>query len=120
MTRNPRLLAATGALALVLTACGKGDAPPQGMGPGGGMPPAEVGVVEVRPQALPLRKDLVGRLAPFRSAEVRARVPGVVQRRMYEEGSDVGEGQALFVIDPTELRAQTGQTQAAIAATEAH
>jgi membrane fusion protein (multidrug efflux system) len=119
MTRNPRLLAATGALALVLTACGKADAPAQGMGPGGAMPPAEVGVVSVRPQALPLRKDLVGRLAPFRSAEVRARVPGVVQRRMYEEGSDVGEGQALFVIDPTELRAQTGQTQAALAAAEA-
>ncbi|MGY3266976.1 efflux RND transporter periplasmic adaptor subunit [Lysobacter sp. HA35] len=119
MISNTRLIVAAGVLSLGLAACKGGDAQQQGMGPGGAMPPAEVGVVEVAPQALPLSKDLVGRLAPFRSADVRARVPGIVQRRLYEEGADVSEGQALFEIDPAELRAATGQSQAAVAQAEA-
>ncbi|GAB1596968.1 efflux RND transporter periplasmic adaptor subunit [Lysobacter claricitrinus] len=118
MTSTTRLIVAAGVLSLGLAACKGGDASQQG-GPGGAMPPAEVGVVAVSPQSLPLAKDLVGRLAPFRSADVRARVPGIVQRRLYEEGADVREGQALFEIDPAELRAATGQSQAAVAQAEA-
>ncbi|AXK72709.1 efflux RND transporter periplasmic adaptor subunit [Lysobacter sp. TY2-98] len=118
MTSTTRLIVAAGVLSLGLVACKKGgDASQQG--PGGAMPPAEVGVVEVRPQSLPVSKDLVGRLAPFRSADVRARVTGVVQKRLYEEGADVHEGQVLFVIDPSELRAATSQSQAAVAQAEA-
>ena len=64
------------ALALALSACGGKE-----QAQGGGMPPPEVGVVKVQPANVPLQKDLVGRLAPFRSADVRARVPGVLQRR---------------------------------------
>lgn len=119
MTPTTRLFAATGLLCLALTACGRGDGPPQGMGPGGAMPPAEVGVIEVQPQAFPLRKDLVGRLAAYRTADVRARVPGIVQRRVYQEGADVREGQVLFTIDPTELQAQSGASRAALAQAEA-
>lgn len=118
MLVNPRTTAVAAALCLALAACGKAQ-DPQGAGPGGAMPPAEVGVVTVQPQALPLRRDLVGRLAPYRTADVRARVPGIVQKRLYEEGADVREGQALFAIDPAELQAQTGQSQAALAAAEA-
>ncbi|HEY4583036.1 MAG TPA: efflux RND transporter periplasmic adaptor subunit [Lysobacter sp.] len=116
---NTRNFAAAGVLFLTLAACGRGEGPPPGMGPGGAMPPAEVGVITVQPQAVPLRKELVGRLAPFRTADVRARVPGVVQRRVYEEGADVREGQVLFTIDPSELQAQTGASRAALAQAEA-
>ncbi|KQY50392.1 efflux RND transporter periplasmic adaptor subunit [Lysobacter sp. Root494] len=98
---------------LLLSACGGGDQPQ------GAPPPPEVGVVMIQPAVVPVQMDLVGRLAPFRSADVRARVPGVLQKRVYEEGSDVREGQVLFQIEPSQLQAATGQAQAALAATQA-
>jgi len=105
--------------ALVLAAgCSKHDA--SAGGPGGGMPPPEVGVVIMRPTSVPLTQDLVGRLAAYRSADVRARVPGVLQRRVYEEGSDVQQGQVLFLIDPAQLQAAVGQAQAALAQAQAN
>jgi len=113
----PRLVAA-GLTVLTLTACGKGQ--PEGAGPGAGMPPPEVGVVALQPTSVPLSQDLVGRLAAYRSADVRARVPGVLQRRVYEEGSDVKQGQVLFLIDPAQMQAAVGQAQAALAQAEAN
>jgi membrane fusion protein, multidrug efflux system len=105
---------ALGALSLLmLSACGGGDEPQ------GAPPQPEVGVVVVQPAIVPVQMDLVGRLAPFRSADVRARVPGVLQKRVYEEGSDVREEQVLFQIEPSQLQAATGQAQAALAATQA-
>jgi membrane fusion protein, multidrug efflux system len=98
---------------LMLSACSGGDQPQ------GAPPPPEVGVVVVQPAVVPVQMDLVGRLAPFRSADVRARVPGVLQKRVYEEGSDVREGQVLFQIEPSQLQAATGQAQAALAAAQA-
>ncbi|GGK14114.1 efflux RND transporter periplasmic adaptor subunit [Luteimonas terricola] len=83
-------------------------------------PLPELGVVTVQPVDAPLRRDLVGRLAAYRSADVRARVPGVVQRRAYQEGSDVTEGQVLFEIDPAPLRAAAGEAQAALAQARAN
>ena len=98
---------------LMLSACGRDDQPQ------GAPPPPEVGVVVVQPAVVPVQMDLVGRLAPFRSADVRARVPGVLQKRVYDEGSDVREGQVLFQIEPSQLQAATGQAQAALAAAQA-
>lgn len=63
--------------------------------------------------------EVPGRLEAVRTAEVRARVNGIVQRRLYEEGTDVRAGQPLFAIDPRELRAQLSATQAALARAEA-
>jgi membrane fusion protein (multidrug efflux system) len=109
---------AAGLSVLLLAACGKGQ--PEGAGPGGAMPPPEVGVLTLQPTSIPLVKELVGRLAPFRSADVRARVPGIVQRRVYEEGSDVAKGQVLFLIDPAQLKAALGQAEAAQATAQAN
>ena len=103
---------------LALAACGRGDDSGAG-GPGGAMPAPEVGVIVAKAGNVPLRQDTVGRLAAFRSADVRARVPGVLQKRVYEEGSDVREGQVLFVIDPAPLRAALGQSRAALAQAQA-
>ena len=60
---------------LILTACGGGN--DQAQTP----PPPEVGVVEAQPQTVPLTRDLVGRLSPYRSADVRARATGVLLHR---------------------------------------
>ena len=119
---NPasRLLATAFVTALALAGCHKGGADAAaGPGAGGAMPPPEVGVITVRATTVPLQQELVGRLAAYRSADVRARVPGVLQRRVYEEGRDVQEGQVLFLIDPAPLQAALGQSQAGLAQAQA-
>lgn len=105
-------------LLLAATGCSKKEA--AGGPPGGEMPPPEVGVMVLQPTTVAINKDLVGRLAPFRSADVRARVPGVVQRRLYEEGSEVRQGQALFQIDAAPMQAVRAQAAAALAQAQAN
>ncbi|QCO66960.1 efflux RND transporter periplasmic adaptor subunit [Luteimonas yindakuii] len=112
MSMRPRLIALA-ASALLLAACGGEQEQPA-------PPPPEVGVVTVQPSTVPMTKDLVGRLGAYRSADVRARVPGVVQRRVYEEGSDVSEGDVLFVIDPAPFQADLSAAQASLARAEAN
>lgn len=117
--RPSRSLIAGLLLSLAVAAC-SGDPPADGPGAQGGqMPPPEVGVVTLQPRDVALTKDLVGRLAPFRSADVRARVPGVLQKRAYEEGSDVRAGQLLFVIDPAPLQAALSEAQGSLAQAQA-
>lgn len=99
---------------LALSACGTGkeSGPPK-------TPPPQVGVITVQPQNAPLTKDLVGRLSPYRSADVRARVAGVLLKRVYTEGSEVKKGQLLFQIDPAPLKAALNVAQAALAQAQA-
>src|SRR5512139_2945553 len=88
-----RTLAITSLFAL-LAACG-GDKQAPGAGPGGApgaMPPPEVDVITVTPGSATLTQDLPGRLQAVHSAEVRARVEGVLEKRLYREGSDVAAG----------------------------
>lgn len=113
-------LACAAALAAGCSKDGANGGPGGPGGPGGAMPPPEVGVVTLQPASVPLVKELVGRLSAYRSADVRARVPGVLQRRVYEEGSDVAKGQVLFVIDPAPLQAALGQAEAAQAQAQAN
>lgn len=94
---------------LGVAACSK-----QAPGPAAEPPPPEVGVIRAQSAAVPLTRELVGRLAATRTAEVRARVPGIVERRLYVEGSDVKEGEALFQIDPAQLKAALNSRQAAL------
>lgn len=69
-------------------------------GPGAaGMPPPEVDVITVASGTATLTQDLPGRLQAWRTAQVRARVEGVVEKRLFVEGSDVKEGATLFRID---------------------
>ena len=82
-------------------------------------PPARVRVVTAQPQTVPLTREFVGRLAATRSADVRARVAGVLQRRVYKEGAYVKAGQLLFQIDPTPLQADLDSALAALARAEA-
>lgn len=113
MTFPLRTFALAGALALGLAACKKA---PEQQAP----PPPEVGVIEATPQTLPLQRELVGRLSPFRSADVRARVSGVLLKRLYEEGHAVKQDQPLFQIDPAPLRASLASAEAALASARAN
>jgi membrane fusion protein (multidrug efflux system) len=81
--------------------------------------PVEVGVVTIQPQAVTLKKELPGRTSALRVAEVRARVNGIVQKRLFEEGSDVKANQALFKIDPAPYSAALDSAQAQVARAEA-
>lgn len=83
-------------------------------------PPPEVGVIRVHAESVPLSRDVVGRLSPVRTADVRARVAGILLRRLYREGSEVKEGQPLFQIDPAPLQAALDAALAALAQAEAN
>lgn len=98
------VLALCALAAALLTGCGKSDGPAAQQG-ADGPPPVPVGVVTVQAQSVPLVTDLPGRLEPVRTAEVRARVAGVVQQRLFTEGGVVKAGQSLFTIDPASYQA---------------
>lgn len=107
-------------LMITLASCGR---EPQG-GPGraGGSPggPLEVGVLTVTTTPVTLTRDLPGRISAFRVAEVRARVDGIVLKRLFTEGSDVKEGQLLYEIDPAPYQAALDSAQAVLARAEAN
>ena len=81
-------------VAVVMTACNakKGPPPPP--------PPAAVKVVTLAPQSVSITTDLPGRTVPYRVADIRPQVSGVVLKRMFVEGTDVKEGRQLYQIDP--------------------
>jgi membrane fusion protein (multidrug efflux system) len=78
-----------------------------------------VGVVVVRAEPVPIVREASGRLAPTRAADVRARVPGVLQKRLYKEGSMVKEGEPLVLIDTAPYRAALAQATAQLEQAEA-
>ena len=114
----PRLAAATVAALVLLSACGdKNAAAPGAAGP---RPPPEVGVVAVKFEPVALQTELPGRVEPVRVAQVRARVNGVVLKRLFVEGSEVKAGQVLYQIDPAPYQAALASARAALGKTEAN
>jgi membrane fusion protein, multidrug efflux system len=112
--------AVTGVAVMMLAACGQ--KPAEGGAPGGGggaPPPAQVGVITVAPVAVGLATELPGRLEASRVAQVRARAAGILQKRLFKEGSDVRAGQPLFQIDPAPYRASAASAQATLARAQA-
>ena len=95
----------------LLAGCGPGGKAPAA-GPGAGMPPAEVEVITVTTGSATLTQDLPGRLLAWRSAQVRARVEGIVEKRLFTEGSDVKEGATLFQIDARTYKATVDAARA--------
>jgi membrane fusion protein (multidrug efflux system) len=93
-----------------LAACSKGEA--QG---GQGFPPAPVTIQPVKSATVPQRFEYVGQTAGSKDAEVRARVTGILEKRLYQEGGAVKAGQVLFTIDPRPYAAQLQQADAAVA-----
>lgn len=82
-------------------------------------PPMEVGAIVVTAQPLPLTIELPGRIAALRIAEVRPQVSGIVQKRLFVEGSEVKSGELLYQIDPTSYQAALAGAEASLAKAEA-
>jgi membrane fusion protein (multidrug efflux system) len=110
--KSASLLAGVAAIA---GACGQDE----GSHPGAAPAPAEVGVVEIRPERVVLMTELPGRTSAIRVAEVRARVDGIVRARLYREGSDVRQGQQLFQIDPAPFEAALQRARAQLTSAQA-
>jgi membrane fusion protein (multidrug efflux system) len=96
--------------------CGGHDDAPTGAPP---TQSPEVGTVEIRPRSVQLTTELPARVSPERAAEVRARVTGIVEKRLYTEGADVRAGQPLFQIEAAPYQAALQQARAELASAEA-
>lgn len=101
------------AVALGMAACGRGG------GPGGERPPTLVAVDVVKAQSVPNMVELPGRVEASRSAEVRARADGIVERQLYVDGTEVEANAPLFQIDPRDLQARVQQARASLASARA-
>ncbi|MFH7109380.1 MexX/AxyX family multidrug efflux RND transporter periplasmic adaptor subunit [Achromobacter xylosoxidans] len=99
---------------LLVSACSKKEAPETAKAP------AEIGVIVAKATPTSVASELPGRLEPYRQAEVRARVAGIVTRRLYEEGQEVARGAPLFQIDPAPLQAAYDSEAAALARAQAN
>ncbi|MBI5721006.1 MAG: efflux RND transporter periplasmic adaptor subunit [Burkholderiales bacterium] len=108
------------ALALQLVGCGGGSTGKPPAGAPSAPPPPEVSVVAVALQTAPLTAELPGRVEPVRVAQVRARVSGIVHKRLFNEGSQVKAGQALFEIDRAPYEAAADSAKAALARAQAN
>ncbi|WP_198116679.1 efflux RND transporter periplasmic adaptor subunit [Massilia rhizosphaerae] len=116
-----RIAACTLVAVAVLSGCGSKDNAKAGPGPAGAkMPPPQVGVITTRIQPVALETELPARVEAIRTAEVRARVNGVVLKRLFTEGSMVKQGQSLFQIDPEPYQAQLNAAQAALGRAQAN
>lgn len=109
--RPLRVLACVG-LVLLCAACAKGDQPKEkdAKAP----PPMPVTVLSVQPQRVPIALETVGQAEGSREVEIRARVSGIIEKRLYTEGAAVNAGAVLFVIDPAPYEIAVAQAQAAL------
>lgn len=110
---SPAAVAAIAVSALVLAACGKGgDAK---TGATGAPPPMPVTVIRVAARTVPIALEAVGQAEGSREVEIRARVSGIIEKRLYDEGAPVAAGQDLFLIDPVPYELAVQEAKAAVA-----
>lgn len=115
-----RAAALAASVALALSSCGKADEAAQGGQPAGREAPAPVvGIVTVHPQTVALTVELPGRLESLRTADVRAQVGGIIQKRLFQEGSYVHAGQPLYQIDSSTYEASLESARAQLATAQA-
>ena len=113
---RPVAYAAAAALSFALLAgCGAS----QDQGGFHGMPPAQVTTTIVAPKTIPVAYEYVGQTTGSKEVEVRARVTGILEQKLFQEGAAVKQGQRLFVIDPKPLQAQAAAAQAEVARAQA-
>jgi membrane fusion protein (multidrug efflux system) len=96
---------------LFLGGCERQQAPPP-------PPVPEVATVTVQPQQIVLTAELPGRTSPYMVAEIRPQVNGLIQKRLFTEGSDVKAGQVLYHIDPAPLQAALDNAAANLSVTQ--
>jgi membrane fusion protein (multidrug efflux system) len=97
----------------LVAGCGNSDSSSGGgKGAGGAKGPTTVGYVVVQQGSAPIEQELPGRVAAYQVSDVRPQVNGVIQRRLFREGSIVRQGQTLYQIDSSMYRAQAEQAAA--------
>lgn len=103
------------ATAIALAGCGKKEEAAKGA-PGAGGPPQAmpVTVVAVAPKTVPVVVEAVGQAEGSREAQIRARVSGILEKRLYQEGAPVPPGTTLFLIDPAPYELAAEQAKAAL------
>lgn len=111
----PPFFAILGVVAVFSALAGCSEQPKPGQ-----PPPTEVAIVSITPERLAISNELPGRLEANRVAQVRARVPGIVLKRTFIEGSEVKQGQLLFRIDPATYQAALNSAKASQAKAEAN
>lgn len=104
----PRLLPLISAIALTIAANGANAQ--EGMQ----MPPPAVGVLELKARSVPVINELPGRIAATRVAEVRARVSGILQERVFQQGTLVKKDDVLYRIDPRLFKVRVASAEAAL------
>lgn len=102
------------AAALLLPAIAAAQAPG-----GGAPPPAQVTVVTLKAEDVTLITELPGRVVASAVAEVRPQVTGLIEERLFQEGSDVKNGQPLYRLDPATYEARKASAAAQVAQAEA-
>lgn len=107
--RLARLLAVLLTLPMILAGCSDPNNVDQGQ-----RPPPQVGVYEVTEQPLTLTSELPGRTRAWRIAEVRPQVNGIIEERLFTEGSVVAEGEVLYQIDDAPYLAALARAEAAL------
>lgn len=101
---------------LALSACGKSPAP---SAPPPAAPP-EVAVITIQPERVTITTELAGRTSAYLMAEVRPQVGGIIQKRLFTEGSNVKAGEVLYQIDQSSFQAAYASAKAALARAEAN
>ncbi|MEF8715292.1 MAG: efflux RND transporter periplasmic adaptor subunit [Accumulibacter sp.] len=99
-------------LLILAAAAAAGCGQPQAPGGMNGFPPPEVTTIQVQPASFPVTFEYVGQTAGSKEAEVRARVTGIVEKRLYQEGAAVRAGQPLFLLDARPFEAQLASAEA--------
>jgi membrane fusion protein, multidrug efflux system len=97
-------------LILALAACGPG-----GPAPGGAPTGVQAKVIQVAPQRVPIALESVAQVEGSKEVEVRARVAGILHKRIYAEGEVVNAGTPMFQIDPVPFEIALAQAQAQLA-----
>jgi membrane fusion protein, multidrug efflux system len=103
-------------IALLLAGCNQ---TPAGSATPAAPPAPEVGTVTIVARPTTLTTELPGRTVPYRIAEVRPRVSGLIQDRLFTEGGEISAGQVLYQIDPAVYQAAYDSAEAALARSQA-
>jgi membrane fusion protein (multidrug efflux system) len=116
MSPSPRLLAVSAVAVLavqaaLLAGCGKSA---NGAAPAASTPPLQVATIKAKAQPVPISLEAVGQAEGSREVEVRARVTGIIEKRLYDEGTSVAAGAPLFMIDPVPYELAVQQAKAAL------
>jgi membrane fusion protein (multidrug efflux system) len=113
-------LFAAGVIAAMSMLNGCGNNGEAAGGPGGGMPPMPVTVIEANPQQVPVVIEEVGQIEGSKDVEVRARVSGILTKQRYTEGDKVKEGATLFTIDRAPFEIALAQARASLEQSKAN